>query len=592
MAGKFDDLIGSTLSIRENEGEDKVVSLREAIERNVKPDTKIHVGTTHCCPNAAILEIARQFYGKKPDFTLIMRGIRDTVMILLHMGLVNKVITAFSGNVYPWYGPNPVTQRAYGGREVELEDWSILTFPLRLMAGALGIDFMPTTSIVGSTMEKDNKGSFRVIDDPFGSGRKIGLLTALNPELSLIHGLAADRAGNTIIAPPYSESLWGAKASTGGVVVTAERLVSTDFVREHSHLVKLPGYMVNSVSVVPLGAHPNGVWNQGIEKLEAYAEDYTFMTEFNQICRDPKALDTWIKELVLDCQSFEEYKVKLGYDRILFLKGNADKDAWRYQLEALEDMVSESEEHNATEMMVIAAAREIKDRILCNHYKTALAGAGTGNLAAWVAKYQLQREDYNVELIVELGSYGNTPRPSEPFVLNFSNFPTCKMLTETIDTLGVFTSGATNSCIGVLGGAQVDKFGNINSTWVSEETYLTGSGGANDVASGAREVVVVMQQSRQRFLEKVHYITAPGARVRTLVSSMGVFEKPGDDKEFTLTKYFTNPAFSSKEKAVKNIKENCGWDLKVSESLQEVSFPTLEELTLLRVFDPRRYYLK
>ncbi|MFC1940443.1 CoA-transferase, partial [Chloroflexota bacterium] len=518
----------------------------------------IHIGTTHCCPGAAIMEIDRQFYGKKPGFTLIMRGIRDTVMILLHLGLLKKIITGFSGNVYPWYSPNPVTQKAYVGKEVELEDWSILTFPLMLMAGALGVGFMPTTSIVGSTMQEDNKDSFRVIDDPFGNGRRIGLLKALNPDLSLIHGVVADRAGNTILTAPYSESLWGAKASTGGVVVTVEKLVSTDFIREHSHLVKLPGYMVNSVSVVPLGAHPGGVWNQGMEKFEAYAEDYTFMTEFNRICRDSEALYAWIKEWVLDCRSFDDYIAKLGQDRVLFLKGGADRDAWRYHLDALEDMISESEEYNATEMMVVAAAREIKDRILRNQYKTMLAGAGTANLAAWIAKYQLQREDYIVELMVELGYYGNAPRPSEPFVLNFGNFPTCKMLTETIDTLGVFTCGATNRCIGVLGGGQVDRFGNINSSMVSEDVYLTGSGGANDVASGAREVVLVMQQSRRRFLEKVPYITAPGSRVKTLVSSMGVFEKLDGDEEFTLTKYFTSPTFPSKEEAVRSIKENCG----------------------------------
>ena len=592
MVGRFDDILDKTIAIKEHAEENKVVSLEEAIRRHVKPGAKIHIGTTHCCPSAAILQIARQFHGKKPEFTLIMRGIRDTVIIWLHMGLIKKVITSFSGNVYPWYSPNPVIQKAYVNKEVELEDWSILTFPLMLMAGALGVSFMPTKSIVDSTMAKDNQGSFMTIDDPFGTGEKVGLLKALNPDLSIVHGLAADREGNTILTPPYSEGLWGSKASTGGTVVTVEKLVSTDFIRRHSHMVKLPAYMVKSVSEVPLGAHPGGVWNQGMEKCEAYSEDYAFMTEFNKICRDPKALDDWITEWVLDCQSFEAYKAKLGSDRILFLKGNADRDAWRYRLEALEGKISENEECNTTEIMVVVAAREIKERISRNQYKTMLAGAGTANLAAWVAKYHLQTEGYEVELMVELGYYGNAPRPSEPFVLNFGNFPTCKILTETLDTLGVFTSGATNRCIGVLGGGQVDRFGNINSTRISKELYLTGSGGANDVASGAREVILVMQQSKRRFLEKVPYITAPGTRVKTLVSSMGVFEKLGDDDQFTLTKTIADPSFSSKEGIIRAIQENCGWDIRVARDLEEVSFPTVEELRLLRVFDPNRYYLK
>ncbi len=592
MSGKFDDLLNSTFAIPENEGENKVISLQEAVARYIKPGMSIHVGTTHCCPGAAILEIARQFHGKKPGFTIIMRGIRDTAVILLHTGLVRKVITGFSGNVYPWYSPNPVIQKAYEKKEVELEDWTILTFPLRLMAGALGTGFITTTSIIGSGMEKDNRDSFRVIDDPFGSGRKIGLLKALNPDISLVHGLAADREGNTILTPPYSESVWGAKAATGGAVVTVERLVSSDFIREHSHLVKLPGSMVRSVSIVPFGAHPGGVWNQGVEQLDAYAEDYAFMVEFNNICKDPTALNAWIKEWILDCPTFDDYRAKLGREKVIFLKGNADRDSWRYQLEALESEIPDGEDYTAAEMMVAVASREIQSRILAAQHKTMLAGAGTANLAAWLARYQLYSQNYLVELMVELGYYGNTPRPSEPYLLNFANFPTCKMLTETLDTLGVFTCGANNRCIGVLGGGQVDRFGNINSTWVGENSYLTGSGGANDVASGAKEVVLVMQQSRRRFMEKVPYITAPGTKARTLVSTMGVFEKLGNSEEFTLTKYFANPAFPTKEAAIRAIKDNCGWDLKVSPSPVEVAAPSLEELRLLRVFDPRRYYLR
>ena len=65
--------------------------------------------------------------------------------------------------------------------------------------------------------------------------------------------------------------------------------------------MKIPAYMVRSVSVVPLGAHPGGVWNHGLEGCEGYAEDYEFMTEFNRLCKDPQALDAWIKDWVLGC---------------------------------------------------------------------------------------------------------------------------------------------------------------------------------------------------------------------------------------------------------------------------------------------------
>ena len=592
MTNRFDDLIEGVLKTREYEGEDKVISLREAIARHVKPGASIHLAATHCCSGAAILEIARQFHGKKPGFTLIMRGIRDTVSILIHLGLIKKVITAFSGNVYPWYSPNPIAQKAYIRKEVELEDWSILTLPLRLMAGALGVGVMPTTSLIGSSMAESNKDAFTVIDDPFVSGKKIGLLKALNPDISIVHGVAADREGNTILTAPYSESLWGAKASLGGVLVTVEKIVSTDFIRKHSHLVKLPAYMVKSVSLTPFGAHPGGVWNQGIEEFEAYAEDYEFMAQFNKLLKDPDALDGWIKEWVLDCPTFDDYKSKLGRNRILYLKGNADHDAWCYQLNASEEKISEKDAANSVETMVIIAARELEARILRSQHKTMLAGAGTANLAAWVAKYNLLKHNYIVELMVELGYFGNSPRPAEPFLLNFGNFPTCKMLTETLDTLGVFTCGATNRCIGVLGGGQIDKLGNINSHWMSDDVYLTGSGGANDVATGAKETMVIMQQSRHRFLEQVPFITAPGDRVKTVVSTMGVFEKPDDGQEFILTKYFAGHSDASEEDMIRKIKENCGWELKVAREPEAVALPTPDELRLLRIFDPQKFYLK
>jgi acyl CoA:acetate/3-ketoacid CoA transferase beta subunit len=242
--------------------------------------------------------------------------------------------------------------------------------------------------------------------------------------------------------------------------------------------------------------------------------------------------------------------------------------------------------------MVVIAAREIEKRIVLKKHRTMLAGAGTANLAAWMAKYKLEKGDYWVELLVELGYFGNSPRPGEPFLLNFGNFNTCKMLTETLNTLGVFTCGATNRCIGVLGGGQIDKFGNINSHWVSENVYVTGSGGANDVATGAAETVVIMQQSRRRFLDRVPFVTAPGGRVRTLVSTRGVFEKLHDDEEFTLTKYWTSSHASSEEEIVRNIRDDCGWDLKVAGDLEKLSPPTRDELRLLRVFDPSRFYLK
>ena len=112
--------------------------------------------------------------------------------------------------------------------------------------------------------------------------------------------------------------------------------------------------------------------------------------------------------------------------------------------------------------------------------------------------------------------------------------PSCKMLTDILHVMGIFMGGRHNQCLGSLAAGQVDKHGNINSTIIPGVTYVTGSGGANDITSSAREVVVCLEQSARRFVDKVPYITAPGRTVRTVVSQLG-YEKDGEHAELRLT---------------------------------------------------------
>jgi len=455
----------------------------------------------------------------------------------------------------------------------------------------LGFPFIPTRSIIGSSMAEENKDLFTVMDDPFGSGRKIGLLSALQSDITFVHGLAADCYGNTILLPPLAENLWGAMGCKKGAIVSVEKIVSTEFIREHSASVRIPGYVVNCVCEEPFGAHPGGLINYAIPELEGYGEDYDFIIEHRQVTRDPKALDAWIKHWVLDCDSQRDYLRKLGSQRLLYLKGKVSKNSWEQESEQFSDEISVGEEYNPVEMMAVVGARKIKEKVLKGEYKTILAGVGISNLAAWLAYYDLKNEDYDIDLTAEIGFYGYAPRPGDPWIFSFNNIPTCKMTTDIPDILGLITGGENNRALGALGGGQIDKYGNVNSTKVPGELFLVGSGGANDVASAAREVVVVLNQSRGRYLEQVPYITYPGDRVSTLVSTMGVFEKLGDDKEFTLTECFPDPKLSTLEQRIKQVKEHCGWELKVAPKVKDVHSPTLDELNLLRLFDPKGYYL-
>jgi acyl CoA:acetate/3-ketoacid CoA transferase beta subunit len=143
----------------------------------------------------------------------------------------------------------------------------------------------------------------------------------------------------------------------------------------------------------------------------------------------------------------------------------------------------------------------------------------------------------------------------------------------------------------VLGAGQVDQYGNINSTKIPEmNLFLVGSGGACDVALGAKEVMVVTPITPFRCVEKVSYITAPGDRVRSLVTDLGIFEKVGAGKTFVLTAYFEENGSASQ--AVEKIKARCGWELEISDQLEAVKPPHDEEIKDIRIFDPKRYFLE
>jgi acyl CoA:acetate/3-ketoacid CoA transferase beta subunit len=156
--------------------------------------------------------------------------------------------------------------------------------------------------------------------------------------------------------------------------------------------------------------------------------------------------------------------------------------------------------------------------------------------------------------------------------------------------LGAFVSGPTNQCIGVLATGQVDKFGNANSTKIPGVTYLVGSGGANDIATNAKETIVVINAGKSRLVEKVPYITFPGKNVRTLVTDVGVFEKIGDNETFTLTSYIPTKVKQKVEDTIAEIRGKVGWELDVAPNLKKAEPPNEEEVTLLRLFDPRGFF--
>lgn len=156
--------------------------------------------------------------------------------------------------------------------------------------------------------------------------------------------------------------------------------------------------------------------------------------------------------------------------------------------------------------------------------------------------------------------------------------------------------------MGVMGGAEVDKFGNINTTAIfgKDGSYdhpkvrLPGSGGANDIASSAPRTVIMMRLQKGKFVEKVDFITSPGhltgpgARQKAglvgggpdcVVTDRGFFRFDEQTKEMYLDSIYPG-------QTVEQIKELIDWDLKISPNLRVEDPPTVEQIELMHKLDP------
>ena len=556
----------------------KVLDLKEAVNRFVKPGMRLHLAAGIGGPSAAICEIIRQFWGKNPEFTLIQSTVTGHALNLVHSGLVKKLICSVGANIAASGRPSRVIQDAYENKRIELENWTLNSLQQRLMAGAFGVPFMPTRSVLGSSIADDNEDTFKAIDDPFGSGTKVGVASALLPDISIIHGCVADADGNTILCAPYGEDLWGTLASRGGAIVTVEKIVPAGFINKYAALVKIPSCAVNAVVAVPLGLHPFSLANPGIGDVEPYEKDVDFLNLLYDASASEHSLNGWIREWILNCETHVHYLGKLGAKRVSELKEMAGKVKRDFGF-ASSPRSDANEEFEPREMMLIALAREILRSVGLHGHKVVLAGAGAAATAAFLAYYQLKTDGF--ELGTGNGQIGYKPVPGEPILANEAGVRRSKMLTDTVLMQGVIVGGANNKCLSILGAGQMDKYGNLNSTKTSKGRFLVGSGGAND-ALNAREAIVCMDQSKDRFVDKLAYVTGLGSAVTTVVSTMGIFRKSGPQDELHLAACFATPPARTLEERVKEIRTHCGWELKTAPVVEEMPGPSPEELRLLR----------
>ncbi len=555
-----------------------LVPLEEAVRLHVQKGDAVHVVTGHTRWTAALREVIRQWWDRDPGFTLVMLSLSSLGAVLFRGGLVKRVVTGYSGDVFPNFTPNRWFGDAYLSGRVEVEHWSFLTFLQRLEAAARGLPAVTTTSLRGSSMEA-NPG-FAVVDSPFGG--RVGLLAPYAPDVALVHAPVADRAGNVALGPPLLEGVWGALAARRGAVVTVERVI--DDIRPWAHLVRIPAHRVLSLSEVPLGAHPGGLYAPHLP-VEPYGEDLEFWAEARSASRSD-GFDDWIRHWILEPADQRAYLARLGEGRVARLRRRADPDSWRDDEAAHPPDLAAPV--GAWERATVYGARHVAARVLAGRFDAVLAGAGVANLAAWLAVGSARAEGSPVVLTAELGLWGYEPTPADPFVFNHRSFPSATMVSDSETVLSTLTAGPGTRLLGCLGAAQIDRTGNINSTVVPGRAFLVGSGGGNDVASAADEVVVVATLAPRRTVESVPYVTSPGDRVSALVTDLGTFERV--DGSFVLTAVPEGPGRI--EERIDQVRDRCGWQLAVAEQVAELAVPSADEVGALRRWDPERRFLR
>lgn len=555
-----------------------VVSLEEAVARHVQAGDAVHVITGHSRWTAAAREVIRQWWGKEPGFTLVMLSLSSLGAVFFRGRLLSKVVTGYSGDVFPNFTPNKWFGDAYLSGAVDVEHWSFLTFLQRLEAAARGLPAVVTTSLQGSSMA-DNPG-FAIGASPFGG--TLGLLAPYAPDLALLHAPLADVEGNVALSPPLLEGVWGALAARRGAIVTVERVVED--IRPWSHLVKIPAHRVLAVCETPLGAHPGGLYVPHLP-VDAYGEDLEFWEEVRDASRG-EDFDAFIDQWVVGPRDQQDYLDRLGASRLARLRRRAEPDSWRDDEAAHPPDLEEPA--GSWERATVFGARYVADRVIDASYDAVLAGAGVANLCAWLAVRTARQHGSSVVLTAELGLWGYEPTLADPFVFNHRSFPSATMVSDSESVLSTLVAGPGTRLLGCLGAAQIDRAGNINSTVIPGKAFLVGSGGGNDVASAADEVVVVATLAPRRTVEEVPYITSPGERVRAFVTDLGTFERR--DGRLVLTAV---PAGGDTiAERVEVVRQRCGWELECDERLSEMPEPTPEELETIRRWDPQQRFLR
>lgn len=239
----------------------------------------------------------------------------------------------------------------------------------------------------------------------------------------------------------------------------------------------------------------------------------------------------------------------------------------------------------ADEMMTIAAARTLKDGNTC------FVGIGIPSTAAILAK---SMQAPNLFLIYESGTVNTNPQKL-PLSIGDGELANHALTVVGMPEIFNYWLQSGRIDVGFLGAAQIDKFANINTTFIgqtydSPKVRLPGAGGATEIAASCKEVAIIIRQTTRTFVKQVDFITSmgfgegPGSRAKNrlrgggpsrVITDLGILEPDPETLELTMT--YLHPGVD-----INQAIENTGWELKVSPNLKTTKAPEQSELEKVR----------
>lgn len=245
------------------------------------------------------------------------------------------------------------------------------------------------------------------------------------------------------------------------------------------------------------------------------------------------------------------------------------------------------------EMMIVASARWLEGERIC------FVGVGMPNIAVNLAKLTVSP---NIQLVYEAGVFGAEPMRL-PLSIGDPTLVTGATAVTSMFELFAFYLQAGLIDVGFLQGAEIDRYGNLNTTVIGDyarpKVRLPGSGGAVEIAMNAKRVFVIMPQAPRSFVDKLWFKTSPGHAAdrgveqargwlgsgpHVVVTDLGEYRFDEETGEMTLVSMHPGVTLD-------DIRANTGWEMKIADDLQETPAPTDEELRLIREeLDPEGVY--